>query len=151
AGTARAIVVAPDFSRCPNHLLDLSGLSAAGHARLLQLALLLAQELFLDIIHAGLVTMLAISIASACGGWLANTRTISISTKIGTAATWSRPANRSTVSTDHLHKIQVASCVLLEALHHLFEHFERLALIFDKRIMLAVAAKTDAFAQVIHI
>ena len=41
---------------------------------------------------------------------------------------------------DHLHEIQVANRLLLEATHHLFKDVERLALVLHQRIVLPVAA-----------
>ena len=51
---------------------------------------------------------------------------------------------------DHLHQVQIPDGLFLEALHHGFEHVERLALVLHQRIVLAVAAQSDAFAQVVH-
>ena len=49
-----------------------------------------------------------------------------------------------------LHQVQIANRLFLEALHHLFEHVEGLALVLDQRIVLPVAAQADAFFQVVH-
>ncbi len=74
-------------------------------------------------------------------------------------ATWTATALRSgrpaagllLWSANHLHQVQVPDRLLLEALHHVFEHVERLALVLHQGIVLTVPAQPDSLAQVIHI
>ena len=54
------------------------------------------------------------------------------------------------VGADDLHAEEVAGGVFLEAEHHSFEHLERLFLVGDERILLRVAAKADAFLEMVH-
>ena len=49
-----------------------------------------------------------------------------------------------------LQEEQVADRLVLDAVHHVLEQHVRLFLVFDERILLAVAAQPDAFLQVIH-
>ena len=49
-----------------------------------------------------------------------------------------------------MHQVEIPHRLFLEALHHGFEHVERLALVFHQRIVLPVTPKTDALLQVIH-
>src|SRR5581483_7223314 len=51
---------------------------------------------------------------------------------------------------ENLHQVEIAYGLLLEALHHGFEHFERLALVFHQRIVLPIAAQADSLFQVVH-
>ncbi len=50
----------------------------------------------------------------------------------------------------NLHPEQEPDRVLLELQHHRFEHVEGLALVLHQRILLRIAAQTDAFLQVVH-
>ena len=49
-----------------------------------------------------------------------------------------------------MHQVEIPNRLFLKALHHGFEHVERLALVLHQRIVLPVTAKTDALLQVIH-
>ena len=44
----------------------------------------------------------------------------------------------------------MARGVLLELEHHLLEHLEGLFFVCDERVLLGVAAQTDALLEVIH-
>src|SRR6185503_19551729 len=52
---------------------------------------------------------------------------------------------------DDLHQIKISGRVLLELLHHAFEHVEGLTLVLDKRILLTVPTQTDSFLEVVHV
>src|SRR5271170_4897338 len=54
------------------------------------------------------------------------------------------------IGSDNLHQEQETNRVLLKASHHGFEHVEGLFLIGDKRILLPIAAQTDALFEVVH-
>ena len=58
--------------------------------------------------------------------------------------------DRHAVRRKDLHAEQVAQRVFLEALHHRLEHVEGLLLIGHQRVLLRIAAQSDAFLQVIH-
>src|SRR5881394_1328909 len=55
------------------------------------------------------------------------------------------------VRSHHLHKVEMADRILLEALHHCFEHVEGLALVFNERVVLAITTQPDSLLEVVHV
>ena len=58
--------------------------------------------------------------------------------------------HRLAIRSDNLHQEQEPNRVLLKASHHAFKHVEGFFLVGHQRILLAIAAQTDAFLEVVH-
>src|SRR5579863_5249681 len=147
-GAAGTGIVATDLSSAAHYLLDRLQIARTGHASLFQLAAFLALESFFNFVdrRGDLPRWLAaIAVAhsrngDACVGPSAGNTAISRSGR----SAFARPLQ-------NLHQVEIADGVLLRALHHGFEHVEGLALVLDQRVVLPVAAQTDAFLQVVHV
>ena len=144
AGPARARIVPSNFFLPTDDLLYWLGVSGPGHTRLFEFTALAAHEGLFQFIcrrghHARRSPPVAISRMRRRGSgfWLSPNRR-------------RRRAARTCIwrAFQDLHQVQVANRVFLEALHHRFKHFERLFLVLDQRIVLAVPAQPDSFLQV---
>ena len=117
-----------------------------------QLAAFAALEGLFQIIHGRgnrLRGAPAIAIGAATGTDDGNSRRAALILVLRASA--SRPDRACVAASDDLHQVKIASRVFLEALHHGFEHVERLALVLDQRILLPIATKTDSLFEVVHI
>src|SRR5262249_34823403 len=119
AGTG---IIPPDLVSADDllHRLHLAG---AGHARLLQLATLAALEGFVDVVHRGDSPRRSMRRASVATRGSSNARGAGSTSARSAIGRTAAAVERSTVLApfDHLHQIQVADRLLLEALHHRLE------------------------------
>src|SRR5690349_21715949 len=122
---AWARIIASNLSSGAADLLYRLGISGAGHAGLLQFAAFFAAEFLLEIINGSGALGLVFS-AIGC-----------------------RSSTRPGGLFHHLHEVEVADGIFLEALHHGFEHVEGLALILHQRIVLRITAQSDAFFEMV--
>src|SRR5438477_7030882 len=137
AGAAWAGVVAADFFRRAADSLHRGGVTGAGQRRLLQFAALSALKGLFDLIERG-------------GSAAARAAIATIDADL--RRRWSRRHGaRRRFALHHLHEVEIANGIFLEALHHGFEHVEGFALVLHQRIVLGIAAQADAFLEVVHV
>src|SRR5215469_7696978 len=144
AGAAGARIVAADLGAAANDLLNGLAVSRAGHAGLLEFPALPALGGFFEVVHRG--CNLAWTPAIAVTGL--NDRP---SCRAGFSVAGRGDSDGGFAASDDLHQVQIADGVFLKALHHVFEHVEGLALIFDQWIFLSVTSEADSLFEVIHI